>query len=147
MRVNQAQMNQISTPAMTLALYQVPNPTECGLVELDVMGQIVRFTEKPPADQVFTRLANAGIMVCETSVLDAIPSDTVFDFGLDLFPMYLGAQTPLFGQEVQEDEYVIDIGTPGGYQRAKEVHMRSASGLLAASHGQPASNLFNESIL
>jgi mannose-1-phosphate guanylyltransferase len=135
MRMNQAQMKQTPTPAMTLALYQVPNPTECGLVELDVMGQIVRFTEKPPADQVFTRLANAGIIVCAASVLDAIPLETVFDFGLDLFPMYLEAQTPLFGQEVQEDEYVIDIGTPDGYQRAKEVHMRSASSLLAASHG------------
>ncbi|MCC6456177.1 MAG: nucleotidyltransferase family protein [Caldilineaceae bacterium] len=154
-QVHQAHLTQTPKPAMTLALYQVPNPTECGLVELDQAGQIVRFTEKPPAHQVFTRLANAGIMVCEASVLDAIPPETVFDFGLDLFPMYLGAQKSpfgqrrdqLWGQEVQEDEYVIDIGTPNGYQRAQEVYMRSASSLLTTLHGQPESNLFNEGIL
>jgi NDP-sugar pyrophosphorylase family protein len=117
--------NMAPDQTMTLSLYQVPNPTECGLVGLDADGRITRFVEKPPAEQVFTRLANAGVMVCETGILAEIPSETVFDFGADLLPKLLASQAPLFGQEVESDEYVIDIGTQAGYQRACEEWMRA----------------------
>lgn len=107
--------------ALTLALYHVPNPTECGLVELDSHEQVLRFVEKPPAHQVFTDLANAGIMVCEPEILKAIPPDTVFDFGRDVLPKLLAHHTPVFGQTIANDEFLIDIGTPAGYQRAQDL--------------------------
>ena len=103
----------------TLALYQVPNPTECGLVELTDLGRITRFVEKPPPDQVFTDLANAGVMICEPRLLDFIPAATVYDFGRDLFPALLRAGECLYGQPLANDEFLIDIGTPAGYQRAQ----------------------------
>jgi NDP-sugar pyrophosphorylase family protein len=37
--------------ALTMALFHVPNPTECGLVELTDAGRVKRFVEKPPPDQ------------------------------------------------------------------------------------------------
>jgi NDP-sugar pyrophosphorylase family protein len=120
-RTHDTQMAQVSAAqSMTLALYQVPNPTECGLVEIDATGRVLRFVEKPPADQVFTNLANAGIMLCEAATLDAVPPALPYDFGHDLYPKLLQSGVPLFGLEVAADEYVIDIGTPGGYQRAQE---------------------------
>ena len=103
----------------TLALYRVPNPTECGLVELTDTGRITRFVEKPPPDQVFTDLANAGVMLCEPRLLDFIPPATVCDFGRDLFPALLRAGECLYGQPLAADEFLIDIGTPVGYQRAQ----------------------------
>jgi NDP-sugar pyrophosphorylase family protein len=116
-----AQMAQRGAPqSMTLALYQVPNPTECGLVETDATGRVLRFVEKPPAEQVFTNLANAGIMLCEAATLDAVPAAVPYDFGHDLYPKLLQGEVPLFGVEVAAEEYVIDIGTPNGYQRAQE---------------------------
>lgn len=103
----------------TLALYQVPNPTECGLVELTTAGRITRFVEKPPPDQVFTDLANAGVMICEPRLLDFIHEAMVCDFGRDLFPALLRAGEGLYGQPLTADEFLIDIGTPAGYQRAQ----------------------------
>jgi len=104
---------------MTLSLYRVPNPTECGLVDIDAAGRVQRFVEKPPADQVFTDLANAGVLVCEPRVLAYIAPATVVDFGRDVLPSLLIAGSPVFGVPIAADEYVIDIGTPSGYARAQ----------------------------
>lgn len=103
----------------TLALYHVPNPSECGLVALTATGRITHFVEKPPPAQVFTDLANAGVMLCEPRLLDYIPQDTVYDFGRDLFPALLTAGEHLYGQVLADHEFLIDIGTPAGYQRAQ----------------------------
>jgi mannose-1-phosphate guanylyltransferase/phosphomannomutase len=124
-RFHHAQMaRHAAQAALTLALYQVPNPTECGLVGLDASGRVQRFIEKPPSDQVFTNLANAGFIVCEPAILEAIPLETVFDYGRDLFPKLMEGEVPLFGQEIETDEFVIDIGTVAGYQRAQDAFQR-----------------------
>ncbi len=104
---------------VTLSLYRVPNPTECGLVDIDAAGRVQRFVEKPPADQVFTDLANAGVLICEPRVLTRIPAATVVDFGRDVLPALLADGWPVFGVPITPDEYVIDIGTPAGYTRAE----------------------------
>lgn len=116
-RKDETQWNTLAT----LALYKVPNPTECGLVETDTTGRIMRFVEKPPPDQVFTDLANAGIMVCEPAILQLIPDETEVDFGRHVFPAALAAGQALWGQAIAADEYVIDIGTLHGYDRAQQV--------------------------
>lgn len=107
----------------TLALYQVPNPTECGLVEQDSSGRITRFVEKPPPDQVFTDLANAGVMVCESEILRFIPEGTSFDFGREVFPTALAAGKALWGQAIGKTDYLIDIGTPKNYNRAQQLDL------------------------
>jgi len=109
------------TTVATLALYKVPNPTECGLVETDATGRIQRFVEKPPPDQVFTDLANAGLMVCEPTLLELIPAASEVDFGRHVFPVALTSGYALWGQPITADEYVIDIGTFHGYDRAQQV--------------------------
>lgn len=106
---------------LSMALYRVPNPSECGLVELDEDGRVRRFVEKPPPDQVFTDLANAGILVCDVPLLDLIPRETVFDFGRDLIPLLLARDIAVFGEPITPEEYVIDIGTPAGFRRAQQL--------------------------
>ena len=108
-----------SCRTLTLALYRVLNPSQCGLVDLDSNERITRFVEKPPVEEVFTDLANAGMCVVEPGVLDCIPSDVVYDFGHDLFPRLLAADAPLFGLPIAADEFLIDIGTPSGLARAR----------------------------
>lgn len=112
--------------SLTLSLYRVPNPTECGLVDIDVTGRVRRFVEKPSADQVFTDLANAGLLICEPQVLTRVPAGVVYDFGRDLLPDLLAADWPVWGLPIAPDEYVIDIGTPSGYQRAQQLAAASA---------------------
>jgi NDP-sugar pyrophosphorylase family protein len=109
-----------SYPALTLALYHVPEPSQCGLVETGAAGRIRRFVEKPPADQVFTDLAFSGVMVCEPRILRFIPEGDVYDFGHHLIPLLLAAGEPLYAQPIDRaaGEYVIDIGTLQGYLAA-----------------------------
>jgi NDP-sugar pyrophosphorylase family protein len=104
---------------MTLAVYHVVNPTECGIVALDESGRITRFVEKPAPDAVFSDLANAGVLVAEPGVLPFIPHDRASDFGRDVLPAMLAAGAPVFGWPIPEGTTVVDMGTPGGYERAE----------------------------
>ena len=97
----------------TVALYQVPNPTACGIVELDKGQRIRRFVEKPEPDQVFSNLANAGVYILEPAVLSLVPPGIPFDFGHNLFPALLDLDLPVMGFPIQEP--LIDIGTPEKY--------------------------------
>ncbi len=113
-------------PVMTLALYRVPNPSQCGLVEMDAQGRIMRFVEKPPPELVFTDLANAGLSIVEPSVLNHIPPETVCDFGHDVIPTILSAGLPIAGQIITADEFLIDIGTPAGLARAQAAWLQAS---------------------
>jgi NDP-sugar pyrophosphorylase family protein len=100
---------------LTMALYHVPNPTACGLVDVRDDGRVRRFVEKPLPDQVFTDLANAGISVVEPRVLTHVPLGRPYDFGRHLLPDLLAAGCPLYGQPIAQDDYLIDFGTPETY--------------------------------
>lgn len=110
-----AAAHEASGATATVGLYRVDNPTECGLVERDATGHITRFVEKPPV--AFTDLANAGVYAMSPKVLDVIPETGVCDFGRDVFPALLAAGEPLYGHVL--DGYVMDIGSPQKYERAK----------------------------
>jgi NDP-sugar pyrophosphorylase family protein len=103
---------------LTMALYEVDNPTECGIVELDGRSRITRFVEKPSPEQVFSHLANAGVLVAEPEVLDLIPPDTVADLGHHILPQMLAHKMPIAGYPIRQS--LIDIGTPEKYRRAQE---------------------------
>lgn len=104
---------------MTLSLYRVSNPTEKGIVALDETGRIVRFVEKPAPDQVFSDLANAGVIIAEPAILDFIPAEGFDDIGHHLLPRLLTAGVPIYGWPLPEDAYLIDIGSPEQYAQAQ----------------------------
>jgi NDP-sugar pyrophosphorylase family protein len=118
--------------ALTMSLYRVPNPTECGLVEITEAGQVRRFVEKPPLDQVFTDLANAGLLVCDAPVLQHVPQATVYDFGRDLIPHLLAQEVAVFGKPITAAENVIDIGTLPGLARAQALVELSSTPRVSA---------------
>jgi NDP-sugar pyrophosphorylase family protein len=109
----------VAPAALTMSLYHVPNPSECGLVQIMDNGRVTRFVEKPPPDQVFTDLANAGLLVCDPPILDYIPAGEVYDFGRDLIPELLAQEAAIFGKPIAATEHVIDIGTLPGLARAQ----------------------------
>ncbi len=96
--------------AVTMALTTTATPMEYGIVGLDGHDRIVRFKEKPRADEVFSDLINAGIYVLEPDVLAHVPPDTRFDFSRDLFPALLRAGHALYGRRL--DGLWMDIGRP-----------------------------------
>ncbi len=105
--------------AATVSLYHVPNPTEVGLVGADDCGRITRFVEKPQPAEVFTDLANTGILVVEPHVIERIPPQVYCDFGRDLFPQLLADGVPLYGWVIPPGTYLLDIGTPEKYAQAQ----------------------------
>jgi len=109
---------QRGAPA-TMGLYRVPDPWNRGIVELNDEQLITRFAEKPPRDQAFSDLANAGIYVLEPEVLDSIPAGQMYDFGHDVFPNMLANGLEIAGYVIEET--LIDIGLPEKYEEANRL--------------------------
>ena len=106
-------------PKVTLSLTRVPNPTECGIVAIDEAGRINRFVEKPPANEVFSDLANAGVLIMEPEILASIPPEMFYDFSLDLFPRLMAQGVPFYGWIMPTHCYLIDIGSHEKYARVQ----------------------------
>jgi NDP-sugar pyrophosphorylase family protein len=102
----------------TLAVYEVPDPSRCGIVELGPDGRVRSFVEKPAAGQAPGNLANAGVYVLEPAVLQQVPPAEPCDFGLDLFPRLLALGAPIVAHPAPG--YVLDIGSPERYAQARE---------------------------
>lgn len=111
-----AEFHRASRAEATISLFQHPNPTAAGIVGIDGGGRVMRFVEKPPASEVFSDLANAGVYVLNPSVLDAIPPDVPSDFGRDVFPDLLARGVRLYGTRL--GGYLQDTGTPEAYRQA-----------------------------
>lgn len=95
---------------VTIALTEVEDPVQYGIVGLDENGRIAKFKEKPKKEEAFSNLINAGIYVLEPEVLDFIPTDQKFDFAKDLFPKLLSKGVPLYGSKLEG--IWMDIGRP-----------------------------------
>ena len=100
----------------TVALFHHPNPTAAGIVGLNTDSRITRFVEKPPAAEVFSDLANAGVYVLDPAVFPFIPANAASDFGRDIFPVLLAQNISLYGTLL--GGYLQDTGTPESYRQA-----------------------------
>jgi len=101
--------------AITIVLYEVEDPTRCGIVEVDRSGRVGSFVEKPSAPK--SNLANAGIYVVEPSVLSHIPGGFA-DFGFDVFPALIAANAAFYAFPIHSDTYLLDIGSLERYAQA-----------------------------
>ena len=106
-------------PHVTLSLYAAPNPWECGIVAVDHNHRVTRFVEKPPRDQIFSNLTNAGILVVDPPILKHVPSAGFSDISHDLLPELLRSDVPIYAEPMDKEVYLIDIGTPEKYERVQ----------------------------
>jgi mannose-1-phosphate guanylyltransferase len=97
----------------TLTLVRVPNPGECGIVELGRDSSVVSFMEKP--EKPVSDLAFAGIMLCSRELKHFFPRKKVFDLGYDVLPKLAGKAAGYV-----MPEYLLDIGTPDKLIQAEE---------------------------
>jgi histidinol-phosphate phosphatase family protein len=96
----------------SMLLFHAENPRACGIAELDRMGRILAFTEKP--ENPSSDLANAGVYVLDASAYREIAELKAFDIGFDVLPKFARRMRgwPLTG-------FHLDIGTPDAYARAQ----------------------------
>ena len=80
----QAHLN--SGSKLTVALYEVVDPSRYGVVELNKEGRILRFVEKPRKDYVQSNIINAGVYVVDTRVLDCITQGEKVSLERHIFP-------------------------------------------------------------
>ncbi|MGB9119032.1 MAG: nucleotidyltransferase family protein, partial [Candidatus Angelobacter sp.] len=78
---------QKSLPA-TLGIYQVPDPTRCGIVTTNENSIIQEFVEKP--SQPVGNWAFAGVMIAGPPLFDFLPAKRPADLGFDVLPKMIG---------------------------------------------------------
>jgi len=96
----------------TLGLYQVPDPSRCGVAITDDKGVIVGFEEKPHSPR--SNWVFSGLMVAGSALFDLIPPDIPADIALHLLPRLLGHM-----RAYPISDYVLDIGTMSNYKKAQ----------------------------
>jgi mannose-1-phosphate guanylyltransferase len=98
--------------AATLGLYQVPDPSRCGIVSFDEQKVVREFVEKPanPAGN----WAFSGVMIGTPKLLDRIPPRFPVDLGFDVLPQLVGQMLayPI-------SDFLLDIGTLENYKAAQ----------------------------
>lgn len=102
----------------TLAIFEVPNLWEVGIVEIEEGSRVLRLVEKPQS--LISNLANGGVYVLEKEILDHIPAWGFSDFACDILPKLIELGLPIYGYRLKSGDYFIDIGTMEKYQKANE---------------------------
>ena len=123
---------------VTMALWEVEDPTEFGIVglsaahlgELDGQlreGYIRKFKEKPSAEEAFSNVINAGLYIIEPEVLALVPEGEKFDFSKQLFPMVLEKGWPMYAKTI--DGVWFDVGHPSELIRAQHTLIQQRTSL------------------
>jgi mannose-1-phosphate guanylyltransferase/mannose-1-phosphate guanylyltransferase/phosphomannomutase len=93
----------------TLAVKQVADTREYGVVLHDRDGRITGFQEKPSPDEALSDLGNCGIYMFEPAIFDYFPKRPFADWANDIFPALLENDVPFHIHEVHE--YWNDVGS------------------------------------
>jgi len=93
----------------TLAVKQVPDTREYGVVLHDRDGRITGFQEKPEPEEALSDLGNCGIYVFDPEIFDYFPERPFADWAQDVFPALLENDVPFHIHEV--GDYWNDVGS------------------------------------
>jgi mannose-1-phosphate guanylyltransferase len=100
----------------TIALKEVQDVEQFGIVITDPDGRIKNFQEKPRLAEALSCVANTGIYVFEPEIFKLIPAGQFYDFGKELFPLLVQIGSPFYGAVV--DGYWCDVGNLITYRQA-----------------------------
>lgn len=113
----------------TIALKQVEEVENFGIVITDSDGRITSFQEKPRAEQALSNYANTGIYIFEPEIFDYIPANQFYDFGKQVFPDLVKIRAPFYGVDI--DSYWCDVGNVDTYRQS---HYDILQGLVDAPY-------------
>lgn len=104
-----------------ISAWEVDNPEEFGIFELNGKNKILRFQEKPEPWEAFSNTINAGHYILEPEVLDMIPPGEKVSMEDEIFPLLV--DDGLYGFEFQG--YWVDCGRPSSFFEATETLLDS----------------------
>ncbi len=96
----------------TIGVYEVPDPSRCGIVQVDDNGAVRGFVEKPQAP--VGNLAFSGLMLATPALLDVIPDTSPVDLGFHVLPQIVGRMAAY-----RIRDFLIDMGTLETYRAAE----------------------------
>jgi mannose-1-phosphate guanylyltransferase len=99
-------------PVATVGVYEVPDPSRCGIVRVDKNWIVQEFVEKPANPT--SNLAFAGLMLGTLELFEFIPAKQPADLGFDVLSHLRGRMLAY-----AITDYVIDIGTIETYREAQ----------------------------
>ncbi len=108
--------HQETKAEMTIALFHLDEVNNSGVAILDQEDRILKFVEKPATRPPPSHWVNAGIYVIDSHLLSRIP-DSPCDFGREVIPDWIKANTRIMGIKMKEK--VIPIDTPDMLKAAK----------------------------
>lgn len=105
---------------ITIAVYRAGDSRDCGIVKFDKSGLVSEFIEKPEQGlDISDEFANCGVYLINRQLLKFIPVGKSCDFSSDVFPKLLKNGYRVFAFLTKA--YLLDIGTPESYAKAKKV--------------------------
>lgn len=100
-----------------ISAWDVEDPQEFGVFELDDAGRILRFQEKPNPWEAFSNTINAGHYILEPEVLDLIPPGEKVSMEREIFPQLIGKG--FYGYRFSG--YWVDCGRPKSFLEANRI--------------------------
>lgn len=97
----------------TVGVYNVADPSRCGIVQVDHRGVAYDFVEKPKVP--VGNLAFAGLMLATPALLNMIPDANPADLGFHVLPQIVGRMAAY-----RIPDFLLDIGTLETYRAAQE---------------------------
>jgi mannose-1-phosphate guanylyltransferase/mannose-1-phosphate guanylyltransferase/phosphomannomutase len=108
----------------SLAVKQVADTREYGVVLHDRSGRITGFQEKPAPEEALSDLGNCGIYIFDPRIFDYFPERPFVDWAKDVFPALLEHDVPFYIHEVRE--YWNDVGSLGELRQGTFDALRGA---------------------
>lgn len=105
--------HQANDGVVTMAVKQVANVREYGVVVTGSDGRVQGFQEKPDPAEALSDRANAMIYALNREVFDYFPDKPDPDFAKDVFPALLEGDVPFYVHDT--DAYWNDVGSIGEY--------------------------------
>lgn len=98
----------------TVGVYEVPDPSRCGIVQVDGKNLVTGFVEKP--SEPTGNLAFSGLLIATPALLDVFPDKIPADLGFDVLPKMTGRMSAY-----RISDLIIDIGTLDTYRAAQQM--------------------------
>jgi mannose-1-phosphate guanylyltransferase len=96
----------------TIGVYEVPDPSRCGIVQIADNGVVRDFVEKPRLP--IGNLAFSGLVLAAPALLNAIPDTTPVDLGFHVLPQMVGRMVAY-----RISGFLMDIGTLEAYRASQ----------------------------
>jgi mannose-1-phosphate guanylyltransferase len=100
----------------TIAVKEVDEVEQFGVVVSDTGGRITSFQEKPRREEALSNQVNTGIYIFEPEIFEYIPAGQFYDFGKQVFPHLVKIKAPFYAAVI--NDYWCDVGSIDTYRQA-----------------------------